>query len=186
MQLPHPLRLYCEIATDFRDLAFDCIRQFGGSAPRPSPRRAAYDFGLRHSIPLLRPYPDRLGCRCMSSLERNENGVPRRVQPRGRGHEADVLTLGFDTQLGSHRPAPVIVDDLEMMIQDAIDGLGQAFRLEGQGPRTGVCEPPEALSQPIVSRSCTVKLQVATDGGAAASSSPGSNWRWSGPPSPSR
>ncbi len=51
MQLPHPLRLHCEIATDFRDLAFDCIRQFGGSAPRPSPQRAAYDFGLRHSIP---------------------------------------------------------------------------------------------------------------------------------------
>jgi hypothetical protein len=29
----------------------------------------------------------------MSSLERNENGVLRRMQPRGRGHSADVLNL---------------------------------------------------------------------------------------------
>jgi len=50
MQLPHPLRLHGEIATDFCDLAFDCIRQIGGSAPRASPLRAAYDFGFRHSI----------------------------------------------------------------------------------------------------------------------------------------
>jgi hypothetical protein len=31
LQLPHPLRLDGEIATDFRDLAFDNIRQFGRS-----------------------------------------------------------------------------------------------------------------------------------------------------------
>ena len=31
-QLPHPLRLIGEIATDFDDPAFDNIRQFGGSA----------------------------------------------------------------------------------------------------------------------------------------------------------
>ena len=51
MQLPHPLRLHCEIATDFRDLTFDGIRQFGGWASRPSPWRAGNDLGLRHSIP---------------------------------------------------------------------------------------------------------------------------------------
>jgi hypothetical protein len=33
LQLPHPLCHHCEIATDFRDLAFDSIRQFGGSTP---------------------------------------------------------------------------------------------------------------------------------------------------------
>ena len=55
MQLPHPLRLHCEIATDFRDLPFDCIRQFRGWAPRRSPRRATNDFGLRHIIPSCDP-----------------------------------------------------------------------------------------------------------------------------------
>jgi hypothetical protein len=34
--LPHPLPLNGEIATEFRDLAFDNIRQFGGSRPSVS------------------------------------------------------------------------------------------------------------------------------------------------------
>jgi hypothetical protein len=51
MQLLHPLRLHCEFPTEFRDLTFDCIREFDGSAPRSSPRRAANDFGLRHGVP---------------------------------------------------------------------------------------------------------------------------------------
>ena len=37
LQLPHPLPLNGEIPTEFRDLAFDNIRQFGGSKPDVSP-----------------------------------------------------------------------------------------------------------------------------------------------------
>jgi hypothetical protein len=37
LQLPRPLRLDGEIATEFRDLAFDSIRQFGRSRPPVSP-----------------------------------------------------------------------------------------------------------------------------------------------------
>jgi hypothetical protein len=70
-QLPHPLRLHGEIATNFDDPAFDNIRQFGGSAQLLSPRRAANNSGLRHSIPLT-AYPDRPECRCLCSLERND------------------------------------------------------------------------------------------------------------------
>jgi hypothetical protein len=36
LQLPHPLPLNGEIATEFRDLAFDDIRQIGGSRPSVS------------------------------------------------------------------------------------------------------------------------------------------------------
>jgi hypothetical protein len=36
LQLPHPLPLNGEIPTEFRDLAFDNIRQFGGSRPSVS------------------------------------------------------------------------------------------------------------------------------------------------------
>ena len=71
-QLLHPLRVHCEIATDFRHLAFDGIRQFRGRALRPSPRRAVNDFGLRHSIPFLRRILTGEDARCMSSLEPNE------------------------------------------------------------------------------------------------------------------
>jgi len=30
LQLPHPFRLHREIATEFRDLAFDSVRRRGG------------------------------------------------------------------------------------------------------------------------------------------------------------
>jgi hypothetical protein len=71
-ELMHPLRVHCQIATDFRDLAFDGIRQFRGWAPRPSPRRAVNDFGLRQSISFLRRILTGEDARCMSSLEPKE------------------------------------------------------------------------------------------------------------------
>jgi hypothetical protein len=50
LELAHPLRLHGEIATDFSDLAFDNIRQFGGSRPLVFAQLAACDCGLRHGI----------------------------------------------------------------------------------------------------------------------------------------
>jgi hypothetical protein len=50
LELAHPLRLHGEIATDFSDLAFNNIRQFGGSRPLVFARLAACDCGLRHGI----------------------------------------------------------------------------------------------------------------------------------------
>jgi hypothetical protein len=70
LQLPELLRLHGEIAADFRDLAFDCIHQSVGSAPRPS-RRATYDFDFRHGIP-YGPILTGRRCRCMFPLERNQ------------------------------------------------------------------------------------------------------------------
>jgi hypothetical protein len=52
LQLPYSLRLHGEIATDFRDLAFDDILQFDAWAPTACPRRSAYDSGLPHCYSL--------------------------------------------------------------------------------------------------------------------------------------
>jgi len=49
MQLAHPLHLLGQVATDFHDLAFNGIGQFGGSWPPLSPLRGTY--GLGHGIP---------------------------------------------------------------------------------------------------------------------------------------
>jgi len=49
LQLAHPLHLLGQIATDFRDLAFNGIHQFGESWPPLSPPLDTY--GLRHGIP---------------------------------------------------------------------------------------------------------------------------------------
>ena len=49
LQLAHPLDLHGQVATDFRDLAFNGIRQYGGSAPPLSRPRGTYDFRFRHS-----------------------------------------------------------------------------------------------------------------------------------------
>ena len=48
LQLAHPLHLHGQVTTDFHDLAFNGIRQFGGSAPPLSPPRGTYDldFGM--------------------------------------------------------------------------------------------------------------------------------------------
>jgi hypothetical protein len=50
VELPHPLGLFGEIATEFRDLAFDRTGQFDGPAAPGSPPRSAYSPGFRHSI----------------------------------------------------------------------------------------------------------------------------------------
>ena len=50
LQLAHPLHLPARSA-NLRNLAFNGIRQFGGSAPPLSPPRGTYDLGLRHGIP---------------------------------------------------------------------------------------------------------------------------------------
>jgi hypothetical protein len=48
LQLPHPLRLDGQIATDFNYLSFNGIRRSGGSpAALSSPRRTSH-VGLRH------------------------------------------------------------------------------------------------------------------------------------------
>jgi hypothetical protein len=69
LQLTHPLHLHGQVTTDLHDVAFNGIRQFGGSAPPLSPPRGTYDLGLRHGI--LRADPDSLGCPTMYRLERN-------------------------------------------------------------------------------------------------------------------
>jgi hypothetical protein len=50
LELAHPLRLLGKIATEFSDLAFNNIRQFGGSRPLVFAQPAASDGGLRHRI----------------------------------------------------------------------------------------------------------------------------------------
>src|SRR5205814_3789374 len=70
LQLAHSLHLHGKVATDFRDLAFNGIEQFGGSAPPLSPPRATYDLGFQHKHS-PRAYPDSLGCQRMYRLERN-------------------------------------------------------------------------------------------------------------------
>src|SRR5687768_360411 len=51
LQLAHPLHLHRHVTTDFRDLAFNGVRHFGGPAPALSPPRGTYDLGLRHGFP---------------------------------------------------------------------------------------------------------------------------------------
>lgn len=52
LQLPHPLRLDGQVATDFRDVAFNSIRQLGESEPPGFSPHGNLDSGLRHRIPL--------------------------------------------------------------------------------------------------------------------------------------
>jgi hypothetical protein len=54
LHLPHPLRFHSKIATEFHDLTFNNIRQFGGWRPPVRTRRAPCGCGLRHSIPSYR------------------------------------------------------------------------------------------------------------------------------------
>jgi len=95
MQLPHPLLLHGEISADFRDLAFDCVQQIGGSAPRASPRSAAYDFGFRHSIPILTGR-DADVCPLWNGTKLMFFGVCTAAEPLGRCADA----LGFDVSVG--------------------------------------------------------------------------------------
>ena len=49
-QLPHPLHLDGEVATEFCDLAFDRSPHLGDARPSASAWRATYECGLGHSI----------------------------------------------------------------------------------------------------------------------------------------
>ena len=59
LQLAHPLHLHGHVTTDFRDLTFDGVRQFGGSAPPLRPPRGTYHLGLRMAS--LKAHPDTPG-----------------------------------------------------------------------------------------------------------------------------
>ena len=65
--------------------------------------------------------------------------------------------------------------------------IASSFEEGGVGDRDGeraLCELPQCPNPAYrVTRFCTVKLQVVADRDAAASSSTGSNWHCSGPPS---
>ena len=54
LQLPYPLHLYRHVTTDFRDLAFNGVRQFGGFAPPLSPPDGSHHClsrkALRHQL----------------------------------------------------------------------------------------------------------------------------------------
>ena len=69
LQLPDPLRLLGEIATEFGDLAFYNIGQCGGSRRQLATRRPTCYCRLRHNPPGSR-YPGSRERRCMYCLER--------------------------------------------------------------------------------------------------------------------
>jgi len=50
LQLAQPLHLHGHVTTDFRDLTFNGVRQFGGCAPLLSSPHGTCDSGFRHRV----------------------------------------------------------------------------------------------------------------------------------------